>query len=108
MHIVQLNPTLTEIDGKVRVEIGPPRKREVATEELLSDEVTASHYQVGKPDALNKPIVIGEEMDYLDWKGLWVYHVYVLRDGKWQYVSTADNRDQAIADAVQLSQSEGA
>ena len=70
---------LIEIDNKVRVEAGPVRKRAVATEALLSDDVTSAHYKVGSPDALNKIIELGQPMDYIDWKSpARVFYVYQL------------------------------
>lgn len=67
------------IGDRVRVEATPLRKREKATEALLSDDVTARHYQVGKPDAFGKPIKIGSEMGYIDWKNPErVWQVYAL------------------------------
>jgi hypothetical protein len=59
---------LIEISDTVRVEDAPPRKRAKATEALLSDTVTAKHYQAGMPDALGNEIVLGEPMDYIDWR----------------------------------------
>lgn len=71
-----------------RIEQGPPLVRAKATQELLSNDKTATHYRApqpvrgpdgkviesrkGKPvmdqplDALGKPIRLGEEMAYLD------------------------------------------
>lgn len=72
---------LIEIDGKVRVEAGPRRRREIATQELLSDVVTAAHYQVGKPDALGKIIALGEPMDFIDWRSPErTFYVYQLEE----------------------------
>lgn len=66
----------------VRIEQGPMLKRGVATKELLSNDKTADHYQLGGPDAFGKPIVEGSQFDYLDWGGsttegekvFYVYH----------------------------------
>lgn len=69
---------LVEIDGKFRIEKGPRTVVAVATKELLDNNVTAGHYQVGAPDALNKEIKLGEQMTYRDWKGEFWYHVYAL------------------------------
>lgn len=74
---------MTEIGTRIRIEAGPRRVTGVATEELLSDSVTAKHYQVGRPDALGKQIVLGQEMTYLDWRAFrsgvdidyYVYHL---------------------------------
>lgn len=76
LEIKRLNEALIEIDGRVRVERGPRMLTAVATEELLSNEVTASHYKVGGLDKLGKVIVLGEEMTYLDWLGKHVFHLY--------------------------------
>jgi hypothetical protein len=77
---VEINSNLIEFDGKYRIEMGPPRKVAVATEELLSNELTAEHYQVGAKDALGKEIVLGEEMTYVDWHGPRVWWVFELQE----------------------------
>ncbi len=72
-----------DIDGKFRIEKGPLRKKAIATKELLDDEVTAAHYKVGAPDSLGKPIVLGQEMNYIDWKNRrteFTFTVYQLKD----------------------------
>jgi hypothetical protein len=71
---------MIEIGETLRVENGPARKTAVATAELLDDAVTASHYQIGERDAVGRPIVIGEPMTYLDYRGEWVWYIYQLRD----------------------------
>jgi hypothetical protein len=80
MDIKYLGDNIIEIDGKVRIEVGPARIKAIATKEILDDKVTAAHYAVGLPDALGKPIKIGEEFTYIDWKGLkpQVHYVYAL------------------------------
>lgn len=86
MKIERKSETIVEIDGVVRLEQGPIRRREIATEEILDNAVTARHYQVGLPDALGKPIVIGESFDFIDWKSREkVWYVYSLdsSSGKW-------------------------
>lgn len=70
---------ITQVGENVRLESGPVRKIAIATEELLHDDATAGHYYVGERiedgvrkigrDALGKPIVLGEEMTYLQWGG---------------------------------------
>lgn len=83
MNIVKVGDTITEIDGKVRIEPGPVRRRAIATKALLADEITASHYKVGARDALRKPIKLGEMMDYIDWKSPErVFYVYQRLDLK--------------------------
>jgi hypothetical protein len=67
-----------EVGTTVRVENGPTRKTTIATEEVLDDKVTAVHYKVGQGDAMGKPIVLGEEMTYLDYRGQWVWYIYQL------------------------------
>jgi hypothetical protein len=96
MDIKYIGDNIIEIDGKVRIEVGPARIKAIATKELLDDKVTAAHYQVSQPvfdpsdpkkqigwtsvDALGKPIKLGEEFTYIDWKGLQppVHYVYTL------------------------------
>lgn len=93
---------MLEFKGKVRIEEGPAKLTAIATPELLDDAVTLSHYAVGKPDALNKPIVLGEEMTYLDWKSKFVHKVYVLVDGTWTYDSEHAEQNAAINRAIEL------
>lgn len=108
MKIKELSDILVEItsgDSVARIERGPQRKRAKATDELLSDEVTATHYAVGKPDALNKPIEKGKDMDYIDWKAPkseHVWYVYLLEDGRFQPKSNHANRDDAMSAATEL------
>jgi hypothetical protein len=61
--------SMITLDDKVRIEPGPALKKATATEELLDNSSTAEHYLPDKFDALSKPIVLGEEMHYLDWVG---------------------------------------
>lgn len=83
--------SILKIGDTIRIEPGPMLKSSVATESLLSNSVTAAHYQASRPateaeiadpgiattpdgtrifvDARNKPIMLGEEMKYLDWNG---------------------------------------
>jgi hypothetical protein len=75
-------------DDEVRIEEGEALKQATATAELLSDAQTAPHYYEGVRertvtglngkaitfnaqgvDAKGKPIVVGEEMHYLDYGG---------------------------------------
>jgi hypothetical protein len=75
---------LIELNGKVRIERSAPRRREMATVELLADEVTASHYAVGLPDALGNIIALGEPFDFIDYiaekAGKGVFVVYLLTE----------------------------
>jgi hypothetical protein len=57
------------------IERGPERKREIATKELLSNLRTADHYQVGRLDARGQPIVLGREMEYLDYYGTYIWYI---------------------------------
>jgi len=68
MDIVRVSKTLVQINDNIRIESGPLRKKAKATKELLKNSVTAGHYKEGAIDSLNKPIVLGEDMDYIDWK----------------------------------------
>jgi hypothetical protein len=113
MNVVYVNADLIEIDGKVRVERGPKTIVAVASEELLSDAVTASHYQVGRPDVMGKPIVIGEEMTYHDWLGFHggggVFYLYLLFNDVWQKAEQSFAlQAAAVAEGVTLLNSEGA
>jgi hypothetical protein len=68
---------LIEIGDSVRVQRGHVRRREIATEALLSDDVTAAHYAVGRPDALGNIIALGQPFDFIDWRsGERVFTVY--------------------------------
>jgi hypothetical protein len=117
MQFKKLSPTLTEIDGAVRVESGPVRKHAIATTDLLSDAVTAAHYKVGGRDALGKPIKIGEPMDYIDWlssdRAWYVYQNVGTRsvamkvgDPKqvidWELKGSFDNEPDALTAATAL------
>jgi hypothetical protein len=69
-----------KISETVVIESGPAKKKAIATYELLSDSVTAGHYKAGAKDAMYKPIVLGQEMTYLDWLGEWVWYIYQERE----------------------------
>lgn len=113
MDIKRISDTLTEIDGRVRVERGPTRRREVATKALLG-EATASHYHLPRKvggelvhaiDALGKPIEEGKPFDFIDWKGeRSTFYVY-LKDagGIWQPKGIHDAEDAAMSQAVNLA-----
>src|ERR1043165_4157737 len=68
MDVKRSESGMIEIDGKVRIEAGPRRRHEVATEALLSDAVTAAHYAVGKLDAHGRGITLGKKFHFIDWK----------------------------------------
>ena len=69
---------IIEIGKTIRIEDGPPRKKTIATAEVLDNRITAKHYQIGKFDAMGKNIVLGEEMTYLDYYGNHVFYIYGL------------------------------
>lgn len=102
---------LIEIGSTIRVENGPVRRTAEATEELLDNTRTATHYQVEEKDALGKSIVLGEDMTYLDYKGEWVWYVYHLEDDetapdgkRWMTVSVEDTKEDAMAAAEALEE----
>jgi hypothetical protein len=84
MKIEKLGDNITEIDGKVRVELGHVRRKEIATEELLSNDVTAAHYGVGLKDSLGNVIALGKPMDFIDWlspdRHFYVYQLQEVTD----------------------------
>lgn len=100
---------LIEIGESVRVENGPARKTEIASVALLDDAVTASHYKEGAVDAMGKPIVLGEPMTYLDYRGKWVWYVYQLRDDpaggqRWMPAGVETSKDRALTAANLLGE----
>lgn len=107
--IKKISDTITEIDGKVRIESGPARLRAKATKELLSDDVTATHYKVGAIDAVGKKIELGKEMTYIDWKSRdVVFYIYKLGkddEGVQRWLPAADpqpNYESALTKALAL------
>ena len=92
---------IIQVSKTVRVELGPARKKAIATKGLLSNQVTAAHYRVGQGDALNRTIKLGAEMSYIDWlspNNTWylyekVGEVYELRAG-------FGTKEEALAAAV--------
>lgn len=110
MQTVKLTETLFEMrdaEGapRARIEYGPQLRTEIATKELLSNEVTAEHYQVNKPDKLGKPIKIGEPMNFLDWKNraTWVWHVYEYAQEDWAGPQASWRRRGFYADKIQAA-----
>lgn len=88
-----------------RVEQGPKTKTAIATEELLSDAKTATHYQVGERDAVGKIIVLGEPMTYHDWlpggDRIWKVYKWVKDDkhpqgGRFEHAGHFDDQVEAI------------
>ena len=83
--------------------------------------MTAAHYKVGAPDARNKPIVLGEPMDYIDWKSdarTWCVYALstkpvTMTDGPkkgqtltvpvWALDGSFDERDAALSRALELA-----
>lgn len=104
MGLVRVHEDMVEIshgDAKWRIERGPKKKVAAATEELLSDAVTATHYHVGGKDAVGKKIVLGEEMTYLDWLGERNWKVFRLHADQgpnaWEPIGEKDTDVDAIA-----------
>ena len=93
-----------EIPGIVRVEKAKPYRTAMATEALLQNDRTATHYQVGKPDSFAKPIVLGEEMTFVEWHKpedfVWRVYEWHLdeRDDieKWVPAGDFKTRDEAV------------
>lgn len=67
---------MLELLNKVRIDEGFSQKKAVATEEVLSDKTTASHYQVGQKDALGNIIELGKEFTYNDFLAKKVFKLY--------------------------------
>lgn len=61
------NSRILQVGDNIRIEPGPKLVKAVATEELLHNNRTAAHYQVGERDARGRPIELGKEMSYLEW-----------------------------------------
>ena len=128
MKITRTNDDRFEIvtdKKKARIERGPRKITAKATKELLSDDVTASHYFAGerdtpagavgignkKPekivglDANGKQIKIGEDMTYIDWKNRntnSVWHIYLHDGERYQSSGQAETQDVALTAAINL------
>lgn len=103
---------LVVISQDVHIESGPPRKRAIATPALLDDKVTHEKYQVGALDSYNKPIVLGEMMDYVDWYAppeAHVFNVYRMNPGTGRHdiMSIHPSLEEARASAEALIAKEG-
>ena len=102
-----------EIPGIVRVEKAKPYRTAVATKALLQDGRTADHYRVGAPDSLGKPIVIGEEMTYIDWLNpddfVWRLYEWHFDDDRdrdyWKPMDDFTDRDAAVNEAARRAAS---
>lgn len=80
MSYVRKGEMLVFGDDEIRVERGAKLKTGKATKELLSNDATAEHYQLGGPDAYGYPIREGEDFEYLDFGGAKAegdFHYYV-------------------------------
>lgn len=93
-----------QISDTVRIDCGPPLRAAIATPDLLGGGRLASHYVVGAPDAVGKPIALGRAMFYVDWKAPareYVYTVYQLENGRYQIV------ERYVTEAEALSAAQG-
>ena len=93
-----------QLSETVRIDKGPPMRIATVTEALLAGSRLASHYWLGAPDAMGKPIVLGGVMLYVDWKAPecdHVFTVYELENGRYQirerYVTEAEALEAARA-----------
>ena len=61
--------------------------------------------KVGLKDAMGKPIVLGEEMTYLDYKGEWVWYIYQWDEeaGRWLPAGAESSKAAALAVAKGLA-----
>lgn len=107
MAIKEIATDCFEIDGKARIDRGPPLRRSVANAQNLDDAVTPRHYQLGKPDAEAKEITAGKEFAWLDWRNrdAWVWYVYELDgDGRWvRSGEPATDKETALARAKEIA-----
>lgn len=125
----RLSDTLIDLGGRVRIERGPKLKEAKATEQLLSNTVTAEHYQLGARDAKGRVIERDKPMSYLDWIGEQTWYIYALREEqavdavgnamtdergnpqmqeRWVEVDTVDgDEDEALQRARSVLDSEG-
>jgi hypothetical protein len=72
------NENIINVGSNFRIEPGPALVTDIATEELLHDNMTAKHYHapiqdgdktIFAKDVYGNPIRIGEEFTYADWGG---------------------------------------
>lgn len=94
-----------QVGPGVRVEPALLRKRAVATDELLDDSVTARHYKLGALDAKGKKIVLGEPMDYIDWRNRKekTYNVYAEVDSRYKLEGEYPTEEEALSTATSLA-----
>lgn len=98
----RVNDDLIEISDTVRIERGRPRRSAIATEELLSNEVTASHYAVGERDAAGEVIELGKEMEYIDWLSEeLVWYIYRHDGERFQRIGWRSGEAEAVAFALE-------
>jgi hypothetical protein len=96
-----------QITETTRIEKGPPMVETVATAELLSNEVTATHYQEGRLDAVGTTIELDKPIKYLDWlhPENWVWYVYKLDEtGRYIKVGTFDDEIDAALYAKEVAE----
>ncbi len=77
--------SIVTVGNNMRIERGPALVTAAATPELLSDDLTASHYAVGKQDAKGEFIEEGKDFSFLNYggtnhEGVYGYYVYKRRD----------------------------
>lgn len=99
----RINEDLIEISETVQIERSHQRKVAIATEELLSNDVTASHYAVGQVDANGNKIVLGQEMAYIDWLGPRnTWYVYQKIEDRFQPRGSFGGEAEAVVFALGL------
>lgn len=97
----EVNDKLTiGLDGDKQVyavELGPMLVKKKMTTEVLDNNVTASHYQQGKPDALGVPINVDQVSTIVDWK-------QKFSKKQWKYYVIGDrvNEDGSITENVMI------
>ncbi|MFO1151017.1 MAG: hypothetical protein U1E62_21795 [Alsobacter sp.] len=107
---VKRSGSIITVGQDVRIEAGPARLESKASPELLSNERTAEHYQVGLIDAAGRTIEIGKPMTYLDWKGRpgfyvaqWVPDEAHPDQGVWQDRGFYPTEEDAVAFAKTIA-----
>ena len=107
---VKRNGSIINVGTDVRIEAGPARLESEASPELLSNEYSAEHYQVGLIDAAGHTIEIGKPMVYLDWKGQpgfyvaqWAPDPEHADQGVWQDRGFSPTEEDAVAFAKTIA-----